>query len=147
MIPVLIITAIGLACGLLIYLAFTVIPQKVKGLEKTEQISATLAGRNCGACGHAGCFGFAQALTENPELIRKTTCAFMLQDSERLKQLEIALGVSVDASAMSKKALVKCGGKSDRIYQYAGIETCKAVNQLFGGYKKCLYGCQGWETA
>ncbi len=48
-IPILIITAIGLACGAVIYLGYLKIPNKVKGLEKTEQIAAILPGRNCAA--------------------------------------------------------------------------------------------------
>ncbi len=141
--PIIIITIIGLVCGVLIFLAFVKIPQKVKGLERTEEINAILPGRNCAACGYPGCFGFAQALTKNPELIRKTTCALTVQDTARLEQLGAALGLTLDASAMAKRALVRCAGKSDSIYQYSGTETCKAATELFGGYKKCLYGCLG----
>ncbi len=143
MIPILIITAIGLFCGALIYVANVAIPKKVQGLEKTEEVNSILPGRNCAACGYPGCFGFAQELTKNPELIRRTTCALTVQDAERLRRLGEALGLTLDASAMNKRALVKCGGNSDSIYHYSGTKTCKAATQLFGGYKKCLYGCLG----
>ena len=51
MLPVGVLIAIGLACGLIIYFVYIKVPQKVKGLEKTEELNAILPGANCGACG------------------------------------------------------------------------------------------------
>jgi len=138
-----VLAAIGLACGLIIYLVYIKVPQKVKGLEKTEELTAILPGMNCGACGHPGCFGYAQALTADPDLITKTPCAFVLQDLKKLEQLEKALGITLDASAMLKKALVHCSGNSEIICDYSGVDTCKATAQLLSGYKKCPYACLG----
>ena len=143
MLPVGVLTLIGLGCGLLIYFVFIKIPQKVKGIEKTEELNAILPGMNCGACGHPGCFGYAQALTADPDLITKTPCTVVLQDPEGLERLEKALGITLDASAMSKKALVHCNGNSEIIYNYSGVETCKAAAQLLSGYRKCPYACLG----
>jgi len=140
---IIIITTIGIVCGILIYIAFRKIPQKVQGLEKTEEISSILPGLNCGACGYPGCFGFAQALTKNPELIRSTTCALTVQDPDRLKRLGTSLGLDLDASSMSKKALVHCSGGSDNIYDYSGADTCKGIALLLGGNKKCPFACLG----
>lgn len=143
MLPIIIITAIGLVCGILIYVAFLKIPQRVKGLEQTDEINSILPGQNCGACGFPGCFGFAQALTKNPELIQNTYCALAVQDAERLKRLGEALRVALNASAMNKRALVHCGGNSEVIYNYSGVETCKGAAQLLAGNRKCPYGCLG----
>ncbi len=52
-------------------------------------------------------------------------------------------GISLDASAMAKKALPHCGGASEKIYDYSGVESCKAVNLLMSGNKKCPYACLG----
>ncbi|MBT9165603.1 MAG: Electron transport complex subunit RnfB [Chloroflexi bacterium] len=139
----LVITGIGLACGLLIYLVYVVIPRKVLGLEKTEELSGILPGVNCGACGKPGCFAYAQALTKNAGLMLKTPCAPLLQDTEGLERLEKALGLTLDASAMSKKALIHCSGNSGVIYNYSGVATCKGAALLLGGYKKCPYACLG----
>lgn len=138
-----VLAAIGLACGLIIYLVYIKVPQKVKGLEKTEELNAILPGMNCGACGYPGCFAFAQALTADPDLIIKTPCATVLQDPKKLEQLEKALGITLDASAMLKKALVHCTGNSEIICDYSGVNTCKAAAQLLSGYKKCPYACLG----
>jgi Na+-translocating ferredoxin:NAD+ oxidoreductase subunit B len=140
----LMIIGIGLVCGILIYIAFAKIPNKVQGLEKTEEIKDALPGLNCGACGYAGCFGLAEALTKNPELIRDCPCTFVLQDEERLKKLGELLGVKLDASAMRKKAVVKCLGNSEIIYDYQGPQSCKANVLHYNGRKKCPYACLGF---
>ena len=140
-----ILTAVGLACGIIIYLVYIKVPQKVKGLEKTEEINSILPGMNCGACGYPGCFGYAQALAKDPDLVVKTPCSQVLQDAEKLEQLEKALGITLDASEMSKKALVHCDGNSEVICSYSGVQTCKAAVQLLRGYKKCPYACLGFD--
>jgi len=140
---VIILTGIALLFGILIYFVNKLVPHKVKGIEKTEEIAGILPGMNCGACGYPGCFAYAQALTKNADLILKTPCTVVLQDVEGLERLEKALGVTLDASEMSRKALIHCNGNSEVIYNYSGVETCKAAAQLLRGYKKCPYACLG----
>ncbi len=143
MITIVILTAIALFFGVLIYFVNKLVPTKVKGIEKTEEIASILPGMNCGACGRPGCFAFAQALTEKPELMAEGKCAVAIQDEARCKALEKALGITLDASEMSKKALIHCNGNSEVIYDYSGVGTCKAAVQLLRGYKKCPYACLG----
>jgi electron transport complex protein RnfB len=143
MVTVLVIAAIGLICGIVIYVVFVKLPIKVQGIEKTEELARILPGINCGACGYPGCFGLAQALTKDPELITKGPCAVLLQESGRVEDIGKALGKTIDASALDKRALVHCGGNSEIIYDYSGVETCKAAAQLLGGYRKCPYACLG----
>ncbi len=143
MTTVIILTAIALGLGILIYFVNKLVPTKVEGIEKTEEIAGILPGINCGACGHPGCFGYAQALTKDADLILKTPCTITLQDSEGVERLEKALGVTLDASGMSRKALIHCNGNSEVIYNYSGVGTCKAATQLLRGYEKCPYTCLG----
>ena len=143
-IPILIITAIGLACGAVIYLGYLKIPNKVKGLEKTEQIASILPGRNCAACGFPGCFGYAQALTANPELIKTATCAMTVQDPEKLARLGEAIGITLDAASMNKRALVHCGGGSEKAFKYNGVNTCKGAATLLSGDRTCPFACLGY---
>lgn len=138
-----ILTAIAFLFGVLIYLVNRFVPTKVKGIEKTEEITGILPGLNCGACGWPGCFGYAQSLAANPGSISDCKCAVVLQDAERVSQMEKALGISIDASALGKKALIHCNGNSEVIYDYSGAMTCKAATQLLKGYKKCPYACPG----
>ncbi len=138
-----ILTAIGLVCGLIIFFVYLKVPQKVKGLEKTEEINSVLPGLNCGACGYAGCFGYAQAVAKNADLVFATPCTMVLQDPERLGQMEKTLGITLDVSEMSKKAVVRCTGNSEVVCSYSGAPTCKGAVQLLSGYKKCPYACLG----
>ena len=139
-----ILTAIGLVCGLIIFFVYLKVPQKVKGLEKTENINSVLPGLNCGACGYAGCFGYAQALSKDPGVFSTTPCSMVLQDEERLEELGKVLGVKLDASGMTRKAVVRCTGDSDVVCSYSGAPTCKGAAQLLSGYKKCPYACLGF---
>ena len=145
MLPVGVLIAIGLACGLIIYFVYIKVPQKVKGLEKTEELNTILPGANCGACGKPGCFAYAQALTQDSDLVTKTPCTLVLQDPQSLERLEKALGITLDASELSKKALTHCSGNSEIICNYSGVKTCKAAAQLLCGYKKCPYACLGLD--
>jgi len=138
-----ILTGIALLFGVLIYFVNKFVPTKVEGIEKTEEIAGILPGMNCGACGYPGCFAFAQALSAKPELMAEGKCAVAMQDEERCKSLEKALGVTIDTSAMMKKVLIHCNGNSEVIYNYSGVGTCKAAAQLLRGYKKCPYACLG----
>ena len=138
-----IVAAIGLACGLFIYVAFVKIPKKVQGMEKTEEIQDLLGGLNCGACGYPGCFGFAQALTRNPELIKDFCCPFIMQDEEKLTGLGVSLSCTLDPAAMRMRSVIKCAGQPDILYNYTGPQSCRAATQHFGGYKSCPYSCQG----
>ncbi len=143
MLVVIILTGIGLICAVVIYLVTVLVPRKVQGLEKTEEIAGILPGINCGACGRPGCFAYAQALTKDASEITKSPCVFVLQDNEKLEQLEKALGVTIDASEMNKKALIHCNGNPEVFYNYSGVGTCKGAAQLLSGYKKCPYACLG----
>jgi len=40
----------------------------VKVDPKVEQVRETLPGANCGACGFAGCMGYAEAVVGNPDV-------------------------------------------------------------------------------
>ncbi len=140
---ILILAAIGLACGLIIYLANVKLPHKVKNIDRIEAINKALPGTDCGACGYDDCLAYAQELAKNPELANKKPCPAILQSSEALSRLEKALGISIDASAMSRKALIHCGGKSEVLFSYSGIESCRAAAQLLSGHKRCPYACLG----
>jgi Na+-translocating ferredoxin:NAD+ oxidoreductase RNF subunit RnfB len=134
---------IGLALGILIYVVNLVIPQKVQGLEKIEQISALLPGANCGACGNPSCFGYARILSGDADYISKNPCTQILGDTEVLQKLEDVLGINIDASDIARKAVIRCNGKSELVYDYSGVSTCKGAAQLLRGYKKCAYACLG----
>ena len=142
-VSILVLVIIGLVLGVLIYVANLVIPQKVKGLGKIDQISSLLPGANCGACGNPSCYGYARLLSGDADYISKNPCSLILGDTEKLQQLEDVLGINIDSSDIARKAIVRCNGYSELIYDYSGVITCKGAAQLLRGYKKCAYACLG----
>ncbi len=142
-VTLIVLVVIGLALGILIYVVNIVIPQKVKGLEKIEQIAEVLPGANCGACGNPSCFGYARTISENTEYVTSNPCTLILGDIEALQKLEDVLGIEIDSSDIARKAVIRCNGKSELVYDYSGVASCKGAAQLLGGYKKCPYACLG----
>jgi Na+-translocating ferredoxin:NAD+ oxidoreductase subunit B len=136
--------AIGLFCGILIFIVNRVLPDEPESLKRTEEIVRYLPGMNCGACSYPGCFAYAQALSKDKNIFFTSPCATVLQDPEMLKGLEETLGIEVDATSMDKKAVVKCYGNSKWMGGYSGIKSCKAANMISGGPKECPFGCLGF---
>ena len=139
-----ILIAIGIVCGILIFLVYRFLPKESGSIKKIEEISACLPGANCGACGFPGCFAYAQALTKDKNIFFTNTCATVLQEPKMLKDLEKVLGIEVDSSKINKKAVIHCHGNSDVIGDYTGIKSCKVATKLVGGDKRCPYGCLGY---
>ena len=60
--PILIVGIIGLLAGII--LAVASIVMAVPKDEKAEALEEILPGANCGACGYAGCSGYAAAMSQ-----------------------------------------------------------------------------------
>ncbi len=140
---IIILSAIGLISGVLIFLVNKYLPREPESLKKAEQVSENLPGYNCGACGYPGCFAYAQAVAKDKNVITTNPCTSVMQDEQMLKGIENALGVKLDLSQMNKKAVVCCYGVTEKLGDYEGIKTCTSANNVIGGFKKCPYGCLG----
>jgi len=125
-------------------LVYKFLPKEPESLKKVEEISACLPGANCGACGFAGCFAYAQALAKDKNIFFTNTCATVLRDPVMLTELEKTLEIEVDPSQIDKKAVVHCYGNSVVTGDYTGIKSCKVAAKLVGGNKMCPYGCLGY---
>ena len=66
LIPVLIVTVIGIAAGVILSLSakFFSVPTN----PKIEQVRDALPGANCGGCGYSGCDGYAEALVNGADI-------------------------------------------------------------------------------
>lgn len=140
---IIILSSIGIICGVLIFLVNRFLPGEPDSLRRAESISEYLPGVNCGACGYPGCFAYAQALAEDKNIFFNSPCATVLQEPAMLGNLGKVLGIEIDPSAIKKKAVIHCYGNPEAVSDYSGIRTCKSVAGLIGGYKKCPYGCLG----
>lgn len=140
MFPVIIVTVIGTLSGVILSVASIILAVPVD--ETQEKIRGALPGANCGACGYAGCDSYAEAVSKGEAKV--TLCIPGGNDVK--DQLAGIMGVEAgDIRRMA--AFVKCDGSCDSVsvkMKYAGIKTCAAANQIFGGPSACTYGCMGY---
>ena len=139
--PVLILGVLGLLFGIGLAIASRRFHVDVD--PRFEKITALLPGANCGACGKAGCFGFAESLfTKEGDVDKCRVCA------ETNKELiaEI-LGRKLEKKAKLTARLLCNGGKKvkDR-FIYTQIKDCVAANLVMKGQKECVFGCLGFGT-
>ena len=136
----LMLAAIGAVCAIILVLA--AVYMNVPGDENAATIRDNLPGANCGACGYAGCDGYADALAKGTET-KVNLCVPGGESAARV--IAETLGLEY-ASVIEKVAFVKCMGdcnKSKRKFDYAGIESCKAARMLYEGEWACGPGCLG----
>ena len=107
---------------------------------RIEEVSACLAGANCGGCGYAGCADYAKAV-----VLDGVPCDKCAPGGPKAAAA-IAKIMGGEASAVEKKAVVQCQGSSEHCkpaYDYKGIQTCAAAAALYGGPKTCTFACIG----
>ena len=128
LIPVLLVCIIGIVAGVILTIA-----AKLMFVPVDERVSActdALPGANCGGCGYAGCSDYAVAIVENGAELNKCPVG----GAAVAEALGAVMGVSVEAGE-AHYALVKCGGyadKSQKILEYKGIPSCKALAEESG---------------
>ncbi len=135
---VLVLGAIGAVCALVLVLASKFMSVPVD--ERFPAIRECLPGANCGACGYAGCDGYAKALAEGTE--EKTNLCVPGADGAA-KAIAEVLGVEAE-DVVEMRAYVRCNGNCEKAkhkYEYAGIDSCSAANILFQGEWACPNSC------
>lgn len=108
---------------------------------RLERIHGLLPGANCGACGGAGCFGFAEDLLSG----KRNISACRVAEEEIKEKIAAILGKSLD-KGVRKVATLHCFGGSrvkDK-YIYKGLQSCVAANLVLAGQKECVFGCLGF---
>ncbi len=134
------IVIIGVICA-----GVLVIASKLMAVKEDERFPAVrdcLPGANCGACGFAGCDGYAKALCEDPS----TPANLCIPGAASVaNQLAEVLGVEV-GDVVEQVAVVHCSGDCQHTQDkvaYSGIETCAAAKMFYGGKGSCTFGCLG----
>lgn len=139
LIPVGAMAVLGLIFG--VGLAYTL---KIFGIEVDPiifKIMSVLPGANCGACGKAGCAGFAEALKKKEAI--PSGC--VVSNEEARKSIAELLGIDYKPKVKTIATVLCNGGKRAKDkYSYKGIKTCKAASLVFGGQKVCAFGCLGF---
>lgn len=109
--------------------------------QRVSDIENALPGVNCGACGFAGCSGYAEALVTADADI--ALCA--PGGNAVTERIAAILGKSA-GSRVPMIARIHCGGddvKTNRKYRYNGVYDCVAAAALLGGFLECADGCLG----
>lgn len=139
----LVLAGMGALFGVLLAVAHTKMAVEVD--PRIHEVDEVLPKGQCGACGYAGCMGYAEAVVKNPE-VAPNLCT----PGKEAVALEVARITGKNPAPVAVKlALVRCAGtfsKANRVYEYKGIHDCVAANLLQGGSKGCRYGCLGYGT-
>ncbi len=110
---------------------------------RVEQVRACLAGANCGACGYAGCDGFAQAVVDGKAPVSGCTAG----GKKSAEAVAAVMGVNAGDVGDRMVARVRCNGTCDNVsvrYEYQGPKSCRAAANLSGGPKACSFSCLGY---
>ncbi|MDD4954175.1 MAG: RnfABCDGE type electron transport complex subunit B [Candidatus Omnitrophica bacterium] len=141
LIPILILGTLGLLFG--VGLAFASKKLAVQADQRLEKIHGLLPGANCGACGGAGCFGFAEGILSG----KMEISACRVAEEKVKEQIAAILGQKIEKK-VKRTALLHCNGgrKIKDRFDYNGIKDCVAANLALGGQKECAFGCLGFGT-
>ncbi len=135
-----IVTAIGLVCAVVLVLAANFFA--VESDQTVSQIRECLPGANCGACGYAGCDGYAEALAADKS-VSSNLC--VPGGDSTAKNIADILGVEAQ-DVIEMVAVVHCLGDCEHTsnkMDYVGVQSCKAAASMYGGMGKCDFGCLG----
>ncbi len=141
LIPILILGALGLLFGIGLAIASKRLAVKID--PKLEKIHGLLPGANCGACGGAGCFGFAESILKGELDIS----ACRVAEDKSKEEIARIMGKRLEKK-IKKIAVLHCAGgkKVKNKFTYYGILECTAANLALGGQKECSFGCLGFGT-
>ena len=138
---ILVLCGVGAVCALLLVVASKYMAVPVD--EKFPALRECLPGANCGACGYAGCDGYANALASGEET--KTNKCIPGADAVG-KMLSDALGVEFE-DVVEHASIVCCRGNCEvtaKKAEFQGAKSCAAAKLLFGGDGVCQYACLGY---
>jgi len=141
LIPVITLGVLGFIFGVGLSIASKKLAVKID--PRLEKIHGLLPGANCGACGGAGCFGFAESLLSG----KLSPDACKVADEKNKEEIARILGQKIEKK-IKKIAVLHCsaGKKVKNKYIYTGIKDCVAANALMRGPKACPFGCIGFGT-
>ena len=111
---------------------------------RIEEVSACLAGANCGGCGYAGCADYAKAVVMDGVPCDK--CA----PGGPKAAAAIAKIMGGEASAVEKKAVVQCQGNSEHCkpsYEYKASRPVPLPRPCTAAPRPVPLPASAWATA
>ncbi|SDL95691.1 RnfABCDGE type electron transport complex subunit B [Halarsenatibacter silvermanii] len=109
---------------------------------KVDAVNEALPGANCGACGYAGCDGFAEAVVQG----EAPAAGCPVGGEETAGAIADILDIEAESSEREVAQLLCQGGLEEaaRSASYEGINSCRAASQINTLEKECIYGCIGY---
>jgi Na+-translocating ferredoxin:NAD+ oxidoreductase subunit B len=138
---ILVIALIGIVLGaVLAYGAWRFAVRENPLIEKVED---ALPKGQCGACGFAGCRGYAEAVVNEPE-VSPDLC---IPGGEKTSREVAELTDKKAEKTVKVTSALRCVGDAEkgapRKYIYSGIQDCFACHILLQGPFECQYCCLG----
>jgi len=139
--------AVLAALGVIFGIALAIVAAKfvVKVDPRVEKVRESLPGANCGACGFAGCMGYAEAVVGNPDVAVNMCAPGKSAVAGKIAEITGKKAEKVDP----RIARIFCQGGmslSQRKFIYTGVQDCTAAVLAAGGDKSCDFGCLGFGT-
>ena len=134
--------ALALIFGLVLAIAAKVFEVKVD--PRLPEITACLAGANCGGCGYPGCGGCAEAILAGKAPV--TACA--PAGPENAAKIAAIMGMEAPSGEkMVAHVLCNGGTNAKKNFEYRGVSDCLAATKVCGGsVLDCKYGCLGFGS-
>jgi len=107
---------------------------------RVEALLQVMPGANCGACGHPGCAGLAEAVVEGTANPRACSPG----GTSLYEKIAAIMGSDVSEYEERKVAQILCQGgvgRAKMLFRYVGIKDCHAALANFNGPKVCNAGC------
>ncbi len=107
---------------------------------RIAEVQDHLAGANCGGCGYAGCSAAAVAVVAGKAL--PSIC--MVGGPDSAAGVAAVMGLD-PGTAEPLRSLNTClgGDRAENKYHYMGVQSCSALEKMFGGKRVCSIGCLG----
>jgi electron transport complex protein RnfB len=141
-VPVLVLGLLGVAFAALLAGSNKAFAVQVN--PKLEAVLGALPNSNCGACGFAGCLGYAEAVVT----LKAGVSGCLAGGSAVAARIGEIMGTAVETRE-AEVAFVACraGRSISRTkFAYEGVADCQAAAVLFGGDKACAWGCLGLRS-
>lgn len=135
---ILILFLLGLVAAAVLAVASKVL--HVKEDPRIAEVENCFPGANCGGCGYPGCGAAAAAIVKGeaaPEIC-------VAGGAEIAENIANVMGVEVSFKEPKVAHNICTGGsRANLLFDYAGVEDCRAEALLYGGEKSCGLGCIG----
>jgi Na+-translocating ferredoxin:NAD+ oxidoreductase subunit B len=131
----------GIICG--VALAYAAKRFAVKVDPKIEAVRACLPGANCGACGFAGCEGYAEAVVTDPNCPAGKCAPGKAPVAEQVAAIT-GKAASGGSPVISFLRCSRNDGEVKKKHAYVGFDTCQAASIAFGGPYECDFACVGY---